>query len=228
MDKNCSACKSLHQPPYGRYCKFIAFGDHCCTQHKLPVSQLCVHTKDIASGIMSKPVASQFSDRSDPEYLKYLEEQFTLAENGVKRDQSTMDSILHRLDSLERRGTTGAFGGAPAPIGAGGLTLGGVGDGAGGAVGGLPSGAGGPGSVGAVGGAGGAGGAGGQAAGGGVVDPSLSPLTDTMAQLTLAVDPAAGKSKGSWLQPEYHVQHLRVGSPLKQIDHSKLNYKDLV
>ena len=60
------------------------------------------------------------------------------------------------------------------------------------------------------------------------VDPYLLPLMDALAQLTLAVDPAVGKARGLLLRPEYCVQHVKSITPLKQIDHTKLSYKDLV
>ena len=84
-------------------------------------------------------------------------------------------------------------------------------------------------SGGAVGGSGAVGGdGGGQPGPPPPIDPSILPLTDAIAHLTLAVDPSSGKAKGMVLRPEYYVQHVKGGSPLKQIDHSKLSYKDLV
>ena len=42
------------------------------------------------------------------------------------------------------------------------------------------------------------------------------------------VDPAAGKAKCLLVRPEYYVHYVKNSTPLKQIDHNKLNYKDLV
>ena len=40
-------------------------------------------------------------------------------------------------------------------------------------------------------------------------------LTDTLAQLTLAMDPTIGKAKSLLLCPEYHVQHVKSSTPIK-------------
>ena len=61
-----------------------------------------------------------------------------------------------------------------------------------------------------------------------LVDPLLLPLTDALAQLTLAVDPAAVKAKVFLLCPEYHVQHVKSSTPFKRLDHTKLLFADLV
>ena len=293
MLKNCSACKSKHTPPFGRYCKFVsgAYCVFCDKHHDPPVGLLCptyldstlgetaptlattpppapavssaspvtgqptwtpttappgspavsgagsVKKPHVASGDTtdtdttvisttkmaerSKPVSEGFVNRDDPGYLAFLEEQFEL---GQRRADSQTDEILRRLESLEKQRTTWhsptetlsrSVGQSavqrPAAVGGavGGSAVGGTGLGA--------STTSSPGEAIPPGGR--------QEA---EVDPSLLPLTDALAQLTLAVDPAAGKSKGLLVRPEYYVQHVKAGTALKQIDHNKLSYKELV
>ena len=66
-------------------------------------------------------------------------------------------------------------------------------------------------------------------------DPSpsdivITPLTEALEKLSIAVDPATSSHKlqGMAFKPEYYVQHVKGGTPLKQIDHTKLSYRDLV
>ena len=58
----------------------------------------------------------------------------------------------------------------------------------------------------------------------------ITPLTSALEKLSLAVDPSATshKLRGIHWKPEYYVQHVKQGTPLKQVDHTKLTYKDLV
>ena len=177
------------------------------------------------------PISDKFKDRSDPDYLVYLEEQLE-SSRKLSSESVGFSLIVQRLEALEQaQQAQHARAGATPPGAVGGGMAGAVGGAPAGAVGGAPPA---PGSV-----AGTTAGLGsadrhtpGLAAGGGVglepVDPSLLPLTDALAQLTLAVDPAAGKSKGLFLRPEYYYQHVRSNTPLKQLDHTKLTYKDLV
>ena len=54
-------------------------------------------------------------------------------------------------------------------------------------------------------------------------------LTSALQQLSLAIDPTpSSTSKGLVLRPEYYIQHVDKGVPVKNIDHAKLSYKDLV
>ena len=179
----------------------------------------------------TKPVSDGFDGREDPKYLAILEEQFEL---GRRHSDSQTDEILRRLESLEKQRTawhsptetlTRSVGRSAVHLAQGAGAVGGAVGTAGGALGGSSMAGAGLGSTstsppGAF------------IPPGGIneadVDPSLLPLTDALAQLTLAVDPAAGKSKGLLLRPEYYIQHIKAGTPLKQIDHNKLSYKDLV
>ena len=70
---------------------------------------------------------------------------------------------------------------------------------------------------------------------GGGDDPSpadavVGPLTDVLEKLSIAIDPinTSHKLKGMLYKPEYHVQHVKNRVQLKQIDHSKLSYSELV
>ena len=245
--KNCSACNSKHTAPFGRYCKHnkLEYCEFCRVEHQTPVGSNCEYYRRTASFKTSlphgltmareKPISDKFTDRSDPEYISFLENQL---EQKNLPTSSDFSNVIKRLEALEigisgrqtsvlgtvgqvGRSTVdgGALGGGAAAGGAvGGSVLSGstaqvsvstaVQDGSGGAMGGaigldLPLAVNPP-------------------------DPSLLPLTDALAQLTLAVDPAAGKSKGLFLRPEYHVQHVKSSTPIKQLDHTKLSYKDLV
>ena len=225
MIKNCSACKGRHEPPYGQYCKHVSFEYcvNCVCRHEPPVGPACVlYVRsqlfiNSPTGKMSRatPISDQFKDRSDPDYLIYLEEQVESLKQS-KREDSDISQIVQRLEALElaqERSTAAGGGGVSGAVGGTGSTAvpglstsppGGI-QGSAGRGGGLPGATGRP-----------------------PLDPSLLPLTDALAQLTLAVDPAAGKAKGLFLRPEYHFQHVKSSTPLKQIDHTKLDYKDLV
>ena len=245
MLKNCSACNSRHTAPFGKFCKHLVpeYCDFCKCVHDQPAGQNCPARRaqlfialpqtvpPVLPETMSVPISDAFKDRSDPEYLIYLEEQVKSLQTS-KKDSSDISYIVQRLEALElaqqRRdaGTTPGGGGSHAGATAGGTQpyppVAGLSAGLRSADPHFPN-------SGAVGGA-----VGGEV-GGGVpggnnppVDPSLLPLTDALAQLTLAVDPAAGKAKGLFLRPEYHVQHVKASTPLKQLDHTKMSYKDLV
>lgn len=55
------------------------------------------------------------------------------------------------------------------------------------------------------------------------------PLTTALERLSMAIDPTVDtRAKGSFLRPEFHVQHVDKQVPLKNIDHSKLNYSSLI
>ena len=53
------------------------------------------------------------------------------------------------------------------------------------------------------------------------------PLTEAIAQLSVAVD-TSSKGKGLELRPEYYVQHLERGTPVKSLDHSKMSTEELI
>ena len=61
-------------------------------------------------------------------------------------------------------------------------------------------------------------------------DDVVGPLTDILQKLSIAVDPTntSDKLKGMVYKPEYPVQHVKQGLQLKQIDHSRLTYRELV
>ena len=230
MIKNCSACKGRHTAPFGRYCKSVTleYCTYCVSEHAPPVGTDCRFHRRAELFInqgntMAReiPISDKFKERSDPEYLQFLEDQL---EASWKSRSDTTD-IVRRLEALElsQRGRAdiplaGAGTGSPAGRGSADPHTPGLG-----AVGGLPAA-----TVGGLPAAGrGAGGAPSPPDPTGI-DPSLLPLTDALAQLTLAVDPTAGKAKGLFLRPEYYFQHVKSSTPIKQLDHTKLSYKDLV
>ena len=56
-----------------------------------------------------------------------------------------------------------------------------------------------------------------------------APLTSALQQLSLAIEPSiATSTKGIQLRPEYYIQHLDAGTPVKSLDHTKLTYHELV
>ena len=247
--KNCSACNTRHTAPFGRYCKVVQFEHcvHCEIPHEPPVGEGCRRHRrtelfisqpstTVQQGMAmarDTPISDKFKDRSDPDYLSFLEEQLETSWR-TKSESTNFALIVSRLEALElaQHGRPGASHSIPTGAG-GGMAAGAVGGTPAGAVGGVPVGS----LSGSTSGHGSADRRGlGLGAGDGVghqaapdpVDPSLLPLTDALAQLTLAVDPAAGKAKGLFLRPEYYYQHVRSNTPLKQLDHTKLSYKEMV
>ena len=61
-------------------------------------------------------------------------------------------------------------------------------------------------------------------------DAVTGPLTEALEKLSIAVDPTVTfhKLKGMSFKPEYYVQYVKGGIPLKQIDHTKLSYGEMV
>ena len=60
-------------------------------------------------------------------------------------------------------------------------------------------------------------------------DILTAPLTTALNQLSLAIEPSVSTStKGITLRPEYYVQHVDLGTPIKSVDHTKLSYRELV
>ena len=239
MKKNCSKCKGFHEPPFGKYCHFqLELCAACDTKHSPPHGALCVNSKPIIMSQDGKPVSGDFPSRDDPKYLQMLEEHYLSSkEDGQKVFE--FESLSRRLEALEKRqapvhggghGSVGLTAGARSESGTGlGLYAGtgarpkhplsgvGVGGSPGGAV---------RGGLGAVGGAG--------------LDPPgqvpaaavnmVGPLTDVLEKLTIAVDPSSTSRKlqGMVFKPEFYVQHVKKGVPLKQVDHTKLSYRELV
>ena len=60
----------------------------------------------------------------------------------------------------------------------------------------------------------------------------MAALTSALEKFSMAVDPASSSHKlqGISFKPEYYVQHVYVKAriPLKQVDHTKLSYRELV
>ena len=55
------------------------------------------------------------------------------------------------------------------------------------------------------------------------------PLTSELQQLSIAIDPTPQAStKGLLLHPEYYVQHKDKGTSVKNLDHSKLSFRELM
>ena len=55
------------------------------------------------------------------------------------------------------------------------------------------------------------------------------PLTSVLQQLSVAIDPTPqSATKGLLLRPEYYVQHKDKGIPLKNLDHSKMSFQELM
>ena len=164
--------------------------------------------------------------RFDPDYLTYLEDQVEGLKE-LKQPSSDISFIIQHLEALElaqqqhqtpilQHGLQGATGHQAGLHAAGGTGSTAVRTPAGQETVGVVSGS----------------GAGIGEGSGGIhdppVDPSLLPLADVLAQLTQAVDPAAGKAKGLFLRPEYYAQYVKSSTPLKQLDHNKLSYCYLV
>ena len=55
------------------------------------------------------------------------------------------------------------------------------------------------------------------------------PLTSVLQQLSVAIDPTPqSATKGLLLRPEYYVQHKDKGVPVKNLDYSKMSFKELM
>ena len=70
---------------------------------------------------------------------------------------------------------------------------------------------------------------GGQPAGPAAADSVVGPLTEVLEKLSIAVDPSSTSKKlqGMIFKPEYYVQHIKKGIALKQVDNTKLSYRDI-
>ena len=247
MKKNCSKCKGFHEPPFGKYCHYIVKSCGVCgTEHKGD-SALCVSAEHSKMSKDGKPVSGDFPSREDPKYLQFLEQEFLRARES-KVQGLDMESLVQRIDALEKRPVTQIH---AAPVGLQGspshLQAGaGLGQYAG--TGGRPKYT--PSVVGhsrgegtnplglGAGGVLGAGGGGALGGGGDHEDPPapspaeamVAPLTDVLEKLTIAVDPASSSRKlqGMVFKPEFHVQHIKKGVSLKHVDHTKLTYREMV
>lgn len=59
-------------------------------------------------------------------------------------------------------------------------------------------------------------------------DLVVGPLTAALSKLSDMIDPSTAiKSKGILLRPEYYVQHKANGVAIRNLDHSKMNFRDL-
>ena len=129
-------------------------------------------------------ISPKFKDRDDVEFLAYLEIQVELLKS--KTDSTYISMIMRHLDVLELAQHTATLPGQPGAVRWSALGLAGSTTGTPSAcdvcsVGVPPPGDGGVGAD---------------------INPSLLPLPDALAQLILAMDPAAGKAKGSFLRPK--------------------------
>ena len=61
-----------------------------------------------------------------------------------------------------------------------------------------------------------------------VADLAGGPLTTALRQLSQAINPSPAVKKGMVYRPEYYVQHVDLGVPVKSLDHTKLPFKELV
>ena len=239
MKKNCSKCKGFHEPPFGKYCRFQL--DKLCAEcghkHIPSLGVSCVQGQPSTMSKDGKPVIGDFPSRDDPKYLQLLEEQYMLSQEAKSKD-SEMENLVRRLDALEKRQApvrTEGHGSLSLPTPMGAYRQAGTGlglyastgarpktplTGAGGAAGGMVGGA-----------------AGGVAGGGGpprpdppAADTVVGPLTEVLEKLTIAVDPSSTSKKlqGMVFKPEFYVQHIKKGTALKQVDHTKLTYRDMV
>ena len=112
MLKNCSRCKGRHVPPYGQYCKHasLTFCVHCVCRHEPPVGPDCESVRrtqlfidaGTPSSTMSRstPISERFKERSDPDYLSYLEEQVEALQKS-KQGETDISYIVRRLEALE-------------------------------------------------------------------------------------------------------------------------------
>ena len=167
-------------------------------------SQQVGSTTDMATG---------YDSRDDQEYLKHMEDELVKSRQARDEEKLLLNSLLARLDKMESKsvGTgrgilhTPLKGVSEEPRAPGvrrGLSL-------------VDS------VTGQVG-----------------RDPGLypapadvinGPLTSVLQQLSVAIDPTPQASvKGLLLRPEYYVQHKDKGTPVKNLDHSKMTFKELM
>ena len=128
--KNCSACERIHTAPLGRYCKSakLEFNDlfglehnpllgaDCEWQRPTGPTTLEQQTLTVPTMVEAKPSSDDFMDRSDHEYIAFLEKQ-VLASRESKQAQLDLSYVLRRLSVLEisqSRQHVAAAGGLPA------------------------------------------------------------------------------------------------------------------
>ena len=160
-------------------------------------------------------MASGFKNREDPEYLKFMEDEVLQSRQEREEQSKLLNMLVTKMENMETKSTTAGVGRGilrtplkDVPFQAG------RGRGAGGPVNNLS------GLLGA--------------ARSPLADPSPAdlvngPLTTVLQQLSIAIDPTPQSSvKGLLMRPEYYVQHVDKGVPVKNLDHSKLTFKELM
>ena len=105
MEKRCSGCNDFHIALFGSRCKLKTYKlcSRCGSPHRPPFGSFCKGVSDTTLELnmaRSAPIVDTFKDRSDPDYLKFLEDSFL--ETADKGD-SEMTLIRRRLEALESR-----------------------------------------------------------------------------------------------------------------------------
>ena len=159
-------------------------------------------------------MATGFETRDDPEYLKAMEEELVKSRQARKDETKLQSSLVARMDRLEQKITTQLSAGRSilrtplqddilAVPGGRGHRLSSV-DSVSGRLNKDMS----------------------EVAASDIVN---GPLTEVLQQVSVAIDPTPQSlTKGLLLRPEYYVQHMDKGVPVKSLDHSKLSIKELM
>ena len=177
----------------------------CKGRHVWPFGSQCVFVKTDNMTDVDRP----YKDRQDPAFLTYLEDQLLQACSRSQRDSDSISQLVNRMDRIEvssrhRKPSTNPFDddfqSAPSVD----VTVN-----PGQNVGGVVNPHGQPGST-------------------SPADLIGGPLTSALRQLSQAIDPSPVSHKGIVYRPEYYIQHVDNGTPMKSLDHTKLTYKELV
>ena len=163
-------------------------------------------------------MASSFKNRDDPDYIKFMEDDVLSSRQDREEQSKLLNMLVAKMDNLETKTspTSVGWGILRTPL-KDAIPAVGRGRGATGPVFNL---------------------AGQQPLGNHsfstAMDPTPSyivngPLTSVLQQLSIAIDPTPQASvKGLFLRPEYYVQHIDKGVPVKNLDHSKMTFKELM
>ena len=158
-------------------------------------------------------MASSFASRDDPEYLKTMEDELIKSREAREQETALLASLVSRMDKWEAKSVSAGRGilhtplrGVHLPHTTPGLNKGlSFKDSVSSQLfredtsGPAPS------------------------------DIINGPLTSVLQQLSVAIDPTPQASvKGLLLRPEYYVQHKDKGTPVKNLDHTKLSFKELM
>ena len=163
-------------------------------------------------------MAYSFESRNDPEYLKSMEDELIKSRQAREEETKLLQSLVARMDKLDMKPAPGASMGRGilrTPLKSGSYTETGIKPG-------VPSMS--PHSLSGL----------LQSDLGVLSDPTPSdvingPLTKVLQQLSVAIDPTPQSStKGLLLRPEYYIQHKDKGVAVKNLDHSKLTFKELM